>query len=51
MHAKVYNLNIKMKDRERLSELQEFGLTNDEEWELNEQLVNDAWFLWIVVNY
>ena len=40
-----------MKDRERLSELQEFGLTNDEEWELNEQRVNDAWFLWIVVNY
>ena len=47
--AKVYNLNFKIKDRKRLSELQEFARTNDEEWELNEQQVNDAWFLWIVV--
>ena len=49
--AKVYNLNFKITDRERLSELQEFARTNDEEWQLNEQRVNDAWFLWIVVNY
>ena len=49
--AKVYNLNFKMKDSERLSELQKFARTNDEEWELNEQRVNNAWFLWIVVNY
>ena len=49
--AKVYNLNFKSKDSERLSELQEFARTNDEEWELNEQRVNDAWFLWTVVNY
>lgn len=44
-------MNFKKKDREQLSELQEFARTNDEEWELNEQRVNDAWFLWIVVNY
>ena len=49
--AKVYNLNFKTKDSERLSGLQEFARTNDEEWELNEQRVNDAWFLWLIVNY
>ena len=49
--AKVYNLNFKEKDNSRLRELQEFARSNDEEWELNEQRVNDAWFLWIIVNY
>lgn len=50
-HAKVYNLNFKTSVSLRLSELQEFARTNDEEWELNEQPVNDAFFLLIVVNY
>lgn len=49
--AKVYNLKFKESDSLRLTELQEFARTNDEEWELNEQRVNDAFFLWIVVNY
>ena len=49
--AKVYNLNFKEKDSLRLSELQEFARRNDEEWQLNEQRVNDAWFLWTVVKY
>ena len=35
--ARVYNLTFTMKDRERLSELQEFACTNDEDWKLNEQ--------------
>ena len=49
--ARVYNLKFKTKNSERLSGLQEFARTNDEEWELNEQRVSDAWFLWIIVNY
>ena len=49
--AKVYNLKFKESDSLRLTELQEFARTNDEEWELNEQRVNDTSFLWIVVNY
>lgn len=49
--AKVYNLNFKEKDSLRLAQLQEFARTSNEEWELNEQRVNDAWFLWTVVNY
>ena len=46
----MYNLNFKEKDEVRLAEL-DFCRTTYNDWALNEQRVNDARFLWIVVNY
>lgn len=36
---------------ERLSQLEEFARKNEGGWRLNEERVNDAWFVWIIVNY
>lgn len=49
--AKVYNLNFGAINETRLSQLDEFSRTKDGGWRLNEDRVNDAWFLWIIVNY
>lgn len=49
--AKIYNLNFGDGDKDRLQQLQEFARTKDGGWQLNEQRLNDAWFLWVVVNY
>jgi len=50
--ATVYNLNFREVNNERLSHLKEFNprLNCNSEFLLNEERVNDAWFLWIVVN-
>jgi hypothetical protein len=47
----VYILNFSENDKERLTELHEFGRTSEGDWKLNEQRVNDAWFIWIIVNF
>lgn len=49
--AKVYNANFVQKNNQRLTDMKEFARTKDVEWLLNEDRVNDAWFMWIVVNY
>ena len=49
--AKVYNLNFEASDKVRLAQLEEFARKKHGNWQLNEDRVSDAWFLWVIINY
>ncbi len=48
--AEVYNRNFGCTDEERLSNLTPFARDQMSQWRLNEQRVEDDWFLWTLVN-
>ena len=48
--AEVYNENFAATDLKRLTHLQEYCRDRSKSWSLNERRVEDAWFLWILVN-
>ena len=49
--AKVYKLNFEASDKVRLAQLEEFARKKHGNWQLNEDRVSDAWFLWVIINY
>jgi hypothetical protein len=49
--ATVYNLTFRDIPNDRLPDLEMFVRTKYETWKLNKELVNDAWFMWVIVNY
>ena len=48
--AEVYNENFATADINRFTHLQEYCRDQSQSWSLNERWVEDAWFLWVLVN-